>query len=338
MSDFVIFLIAFGASSFLTGLVRRYALRRGVVDTPNDRSSHEVPTPRGGGLGIVIVTLTTVLLLGVFDELETKVVLAILFGGVLIAGIGFVDDHKHVPASWRFIAQIIAAVMVVFALGGLPDIQFGHRVIDLGLVGDFLTVFFMVWFTNLFNFMDGIDGIAASEAICIISGALLVELFCDGGVNSVLPIVIAAASLGFLVWNWPPAKIFMGDVGSAFLGFVLIAVAILTSTGNEISIWSWLILGSVFIVDASVTLLVRMLRKEDWLAPHRSHAYQHASRRFASHKIVTTTVVLINVIWLFPIAILASVQPAFGWWLTVLAWGSLAFLSLRLNAGSSSDV
>lgn len=332
MSDFVIFLIAFACSVFLTSLVRRYALRRGVVDIPNARSSHDVPTPRGGGLSIVVVFLGAVFLLGVVGKLEARTALAIALGGGTVAAIGFVDDHRHVPAFWRFIVQTIAAVLVLAALGGLPDIQLGNKVVDLGLTGDSLAVLFMVWFTNLFNFMDGIDGIAASEAICIAGGAFLLLLL-RGGVDSALLVVLVASSLGFLVWNWPPAKIFMGDVGSAFLGFVLIAVAILTSLEGSVSIWSWLILGGAFIVDATFTLIARIIRRQDWVSAHRSHAYQKASRRFDSHGRVTTGVVFVNVFWLLPLAYVANISSSNGWWLLIVAWFPLIAICAWLGAG-----
>lgn len=334
MFEITIFISAMTISIILTGLVRRYALKRGVIDTPNSRSSHKVPTPRGGGLGIVVVFLGALLGLGLFGELEAKLVLALAIGGGLMAGVGFVDDHRQVPALWRFIMQVATAVIVLVALGGLPSIQLGHRVFDLGLTGDLLAVFFMVWFTNAFNFMDGIDGIAASEAASIAAGGALLVFWAHGSsVDFALLIVIAASSLGFLVWNWPPAKIFMGDVGSAFLGFVIFAVAILSSATSSIPIWSWLILGGVFIVDASITLSTRILTKEDWVSPHKSHAYQIASRRFNSHKVVTIGVVLVNAFWLFPMAAAATLKPEIGWWLTAIAWTPIVWVSLFLGAG-----
>jgi len=335
--DILPFGIAFLLSASITGLMKAYAQRANLLDVPNRRSSHAVATPRGGGLSIVVVFLSAVLALWQLGEVERNTTIAFILGGGMVAGIGFADDHRHVPVGWRFLVQIMAATMVVTILGGLAEFQLGKTAVDLGIVGDVLAIVFMVWFTNAFNFMDGIDGIAASEAICIAGGALIILSLGDGGAASSLLAVLAASSLGFLAWNWPPAKIFLGDVGSAFLGFVLIAIAVFTSGDGSISIWSWLILAGVFVVDATVTLVTRMFRKDDWLAAHRSHAYQKASRRYGSHSRVTIGAITINLVWLFPIAFLATAKPEYGWWLTIAAWAPLIVLSLWIGAGRSND-
>ena len=335
--DVLLFGIAFLLSASMTGLMKVYAQRANLLDVPNQRSSHKVATPRGGGLSIVVVFLGAVLVLLWSGDIERSVAAVFLAGGGLVAGIGFADDHRHVPALWRFVVQFIAATMVVMVLGGLPEFQFGKTDVDLGIVGDLLAIVFMVWFTNAFNFMDGIDGIAASEAICVAGGALIILASGDGGVVSSLLGALMATSIGFLLWNWPPAKIFMGDVGSAFLGFVLIAIAIVAGRDGSIAVWSWLILAGVFVIDATVTLLIRMLKRQDWLSAHRSHAYQKASRRFGSHRRVTIGVIAINVIWLFPLAYAASAIPQYGWWLTITAWIPLVVLCLGFGAGRAED-
>lgn len=326
-------LVSLVGSAVITGLVRVYALRVNLLDIPNQRSSHASSTPRGGGLGIVLVFLAAVGTLWFLGSMEQNHAIAFLLGGGLVAGISFVDDHGHVSAKWRFLVQIMAAAQAVYFLGGIPEVQIGETVFNPGAIGDVLTVAFLVWFINAFNFMDGIDGIAATEAICIAGGALMLTSI-DGGAS--VPILLATltmACLGFLVWNWPPARIFMGDVGSAFLGFALAAIAIYSCFQGALAIWSWLILAGVFIVDSTVTLAVRILNREDWLSAHRTHAYQIASRRFSSHSQVTLGIAGINVFWLLPLAFLSEVAPANGWWLTVAAWVPLLGLSTWLGAG-----
>jgi Fuc2NAc and GlcNAc transferase len=335
--DLLLFGIAFLLSAGITGLMKAYAQRANLLDLPNQRSSHKVATPRGGGLGIVVVFLSVVFALWLLGDIEKGTAIAFVLGGGMVAGIGFADDHSDVPAGWRFLVQIIAATMVVTMLGGLAEFQLGKLVVDLGIAGDLLAVVFMVWFTNAFNFMDGIDGIAASEAICIAGGGLIILSLGEGGAASSLLAAIGASSLGFLAWNWPPAKIFLGDVGSAFLGFVLMAIAFLTSGDGSVSIWSWLILLGVFFVDATVTLVTRMLKREDWLSAHRNHAYQKASRHYGSHGRVTIGAITINLVWLFPIAFLATAKPERGWWLTLAAWAPLIVFSLWIGAGRSND-
>jgi len=330
-ADIGLLAAAFVLSAAITGLVRIYAQRVNLLDVPNQRSSHEVSTPRGGGLGIVLVFLGASVALWATGRLEYETAVALVLGGGLIAAIGFVDDHSHVSSGWRLLVQIIAATIAVMVLGGLPEIQFGEAAVDLGLAGDLLAIFFMVWFTNAFNFMDGIDGIAASEAAFIAVGAL--AAFAAGNAVGILLGVLAAASLGFLVWNWPPAKLFLGDVGSAFLGFTVIVLAIRVTADADMSVWPWLILAGVFIVDSTVTLISRMLLRQDWTSAHRNHAYQRASRRFGSHLLVTMGVLVLNVAWLLPLAIMAARLPQYGWWLIFAAWIPLAGLSLWLGAG-----
>jgi Fuc2NAc and GlcNAc transferase len=146
-------------------------------------------------------------------------------------------------------------------------------------------------------------------------------------------LILAGASLGFLLWNWPPAKIFMGDVGSGFLGFILGVLALYTPTFSRMSFWSWLILLGVFLVDATVTLLVRAARRERLHIAHRSHTYQRLARKLQSHQKVTLGVLAINIFWLFPLAFAATRHPAQGAWLTVLAMVPLVAICVWSRVG-----
>ena len=327
-----IVVFAFLFSVAITGLMILYARRANLMDVPNQRSSHVATTPRGGGFSIVLCFLGGVLVLWVFDMVAAGVAIGLSLAGLSVAAIGFVDDHQHVPAHWRFLAQTIAVVIIVSQLGGLPPLHFGKVAVDLGIVGDVLLVVFAVWFTNAFNFMDGIDGIAASEAVCIAGGAMVIGLP-EIGSTSILAAILAAACLGFLAWNWPPAKIFMGDVGSAFLGLMLIAIGLYSAHQDFVSLWSWLILSGIFVVDATMTLITRFVRGEDWLSAHRSHAYQRLARRLGSHAPVTAGIAVINVCWLLPIAFAANIYPGQAWWLLLAAWLPLVGACAWLGAG-----
>ena len=331
--DILLLVVAFVLGVGITGVMKAYAQRANLLDVPNHRSSHDTATPRGGGLSIVVVFLAAVITMWIYGALGSDTAIACAVGGGMVAAIGFADDHRHVASRWRFLVQAAAATLAVTLLGGLPAIQFGTADADLGIPGDVLAIVFTVWFTNAFNFMDGIDGIAASEAAFIAAAALLLST--SGGAAAVASLlaVLAAASLGFLVWNWPPAKIFMGDVGSGFVGFILAVLAIVSGSLGILPIWCWLILAGVFVVDATVTLLSRVIRGEQWYSPHRNHAYQKASRRMRGHRPVTLAVLGINVLWLLPLAWLVSIRPSFGWWLTMLAWIPLLMLSMYLKAG-----
>lgn len=258
--------------------------------------------------------------------------MALLGGGVLVAGVGFLDDCGHVSARLRLLIHFAAAGLALFWIGGAPSIQIGEINFSAGFFGDILTLILLVWTLNLYNFMDGIDGIAAVEAISIAGGAAGIIFLLHGADSDFsLLILLAMGCTGFLVWNWPPARIFMGDVGSGFLGYTLGVLAILTASSGLLSIWAWLILFGVFYTDATVTLLRRLLRGERWYEAHCSHAYQCAARRYQSHKKVTLSVLAINACWLFPLAMFAGFRPDLGLLLTVLALTPLVVLAVKMT-------
>jgi Fuc2NAc and GlcNAc transferase len=317
----------------LTWTLRRYALSRSLMDIPNARSSHSIPTPRGGGVAIVLA-FTLALLMLLFAGLMTPSgFLAIAGAGAVIAVIGFMDDHGHIAARWRLLGHFAASIWLLFWLGGLPVVElFGHT-FDLGWFGHVLAAFYLVWLLNLYNFMDGIDGIASVEAICVCLGACL--LYWMGGAADLIwaPLLLAVAVAGFLFWNFPPARIFMGDAGSSFLGIVLGGFSLQAAWFSPELLWGWLILLGVFIVDATFTLFRRLLRGDKVYEAHRSHAYQFASRRFGSHLTVTAAVGAINLLWLLPIALGVTqfgLNSGFG---LILAYAPLVALAIKFHAG-----
>ena len=317
----------------LTGILGRYALRMKLIDIPNDRSSHEAPTPRGGGVAIVVVFLVGLVALGLWGMLPITGMLALGLGGAVVAGIGWLDDHRDVPARWRFTVHLIAAAWVVTLAGGAPPLALPGVICEWSWFGAVVLVVFIAWVLNLYNFMDGIDGIAGIEAITV-AGPAAVMLWWLGtpGWASVAAL-LASATLGFLAWNWPPAKIFMGDAGSGFVGFTLAALAILTWADANLSIWAWLILLGVFIVDATITLIRRIIRGERAYQAHRNHAYQHASRHYNRHLPVTVITGVINLSWLTPLAFTAAYLPEWGIMLLLIAWLPLALVCFRFKAG-----
>jgi Fuc2NAc and GlcNAc transferase len=320
---------ALPASLLLTAVLRRFALAHNLLDVPNARSSHERPTPRGGGAAIVLVTSVAVLALMLADRLDGGLAIALLGGGLLIAGLGFLDDRYSLPASVRLATHIAAAVTALIALDGLPAVAFGPWQMSPGWIGLVLGTMAIVWALNLFNFMDGIDGLAASEAAFITAAAGLFAVARDGlGGGPLAALVLAAACVGFLCWNWPPARIFMGDVGSGYIGYVVAILAIGELRHDAAGLWTWLILGGVFFADATLTLGRRLLRQESLHTAHRSHAYQHLARRWRSHRRVTLVVLAINLAWLLPAAWLAQRYPQYA---AVTAAGAL----LPLFAGAA---
>jgi Fuc2NAc and GlcNAc transferase len=335
----LVVLAAFVVTALLTGGVRRLVLSRGLVDVPNARSSHLEPTARGGGIAIVVVVLSGCGLLILRDGVVTPTALGLLAGGALVAWIGFLDDRGHVPAHLRLLVHVVALGGALAAIGGLPPVPLRSGTVDLGLAGDAMACIACVWFLNLFNFMDGIDGIAASEAAFVSMAAAALSGTTGAPASLVLLwLLVGAASLGFLAWNWPPARIFMGDVGSGFLGFA-IALLLVVSTGlSGLSVWTATILIAPFFADATVTLVARIARRERWYSAHRSHAYQWLSRRWGSHARVTWAFILINVILVLPAAWWSSQQPQHAPWVALAVLALLCGAARAAGAGRPEPV
>ncbi|MGH8601223.1 MAG: MraY family glycosyltransferase [Gammaproteobacteria bacterium] len=322
-----------GVSLVLTGALRRYALASSLLDIPNARSSHSVPTPRGGGVAIVLSFLAALPLLALTDLLAWSVMWALLGAGAWIAVVGFLDDHGHVAARWRLLAHFTGAGWALAWLGGLPPLVIFGFNLELGWLGYALAAFYLVWLLNLYNFMDGIDGIASIEAISVCLGGALLYLLLGKPAAAVAPLLLAVAVAGFLFWNFPPARIFMGDAGSGFLGIALGVLSLQAAWVAPQLLWSWLILLGVFIVDATWTLFRRLLRGDKVYEAHRSHAYQYASRQLGQHLPVTLAVGALNLFWLLPIALwvgLGGVDGALG---LLVAYLPLVLLAVKFKAG-----
>lgn len=318
----------------LTAAIRRYALARSLMDVPNERSSHKVPTPRGGGLAIVLCFLGAIPFLNGYFGLAGNQAIALAGAGIVVAAIGFLDDHGHIAARWRLLAHFCAASWVLYWLGGMPPIPlFGGGMFEPGSIGLLFGALYLVWALNLYNFMDGIDGIASVEAICVCGGGALLYVLTGHDAAATVPLALAAAVAGFLVWNFPPARIFMGDAGSGFLGIVLATLSLQAGWISPVLFWSWIILLGVFVADATTTLLRRLARGDRVYEAHRSHAYQFAARRHGRHLPVTIGVAAINLCWLLPIACAVGLGALGALSGTVLAYAPLVGLALRYDAG-----
>jgi Fuc2NAc and GlcNAc transferase len=325
---------AFLFSALLTGVARRLAVSGGVLDVPNARSSHEAPTPRGGGAAIVLSTVASWIALGLMGVAQSYIVIALSGGGIAIAVVGLLDDRFRISAGVRLSVHFAAALWALVWLKGLPTIQFGEHFINLGWGGYLLGALGIVWTLNLFNFMDGIDGIAASEAIFVACGGIVLGLANNGRhVHPGIGLAFIAACCGFLLWNWPPARIFMGDVGSGFLGYVIAVLALIDAHESALALLIWLILGGVFFVDATVTLARRLMKGEQLYVAHRTHAYQCLARRWGSHRRVTLAVLAVNVFWLLPMALFAARFPSHAPLFLAAALTPLIVIALTMGAG-----
>jgi Fuc2NAc and GlcNAc transferase len=328
--------LAFGAfllALALTKALERYALARGIIDVPNARSSHAVPTPRGGGLAIVAVFLTGVVLLSFLQSVPLPLAIALVSAGTVCAVVGFWDDQARLSASTRLAAHFIAAAIALAALGGVPAVQVAGVTVLGGWPAQIVAALAIVWLLNLYNFMDGIDGLAGAEAVTVCIGGAAISHWAGHPAAVIVCLLLAAASAGFLVWNYPPARIFMGDAGSGFLGAVFGVLAVDALHHSTVLFWAWLILLGAFIVDATVTLFRRLARRERVYEAHRSHAYQHAARAFGAHRPVTLGFAAINLVWLLPLALGVAAGYLRGELALVVAWLPLVLAALRLRAG-----
>jgi len=326
-----VFIVSWG----LTFVLRRYALAKSLMDIPNERSSHVVPTPRGGGVAIVVSFVLALPALYGFGLLEFNLFYGLLGSGLLVALIGFADDHGHIAARWRLLGHFVAAVWALCWMGGMAPVSMFGMGIQLGWVGSVLAAIYLVWMLNLYNFMDGIDGIASVQAIFVCLAGCVISLMAGNQSVLFVSLFLSSAVAGFLLWNFPPARIFMGDAGSGFLGMVLGVLSLYVAWSNSALMWGWLILLSVFTVDSTVTLLRRLVRGEKIYQAHRSHAYQYASRHFASHKVVTLGVTCINVFWVFPMAVLVAKGYLDGFTGLIATCLPLVFLAFRFSAGKA---
>ncbi len=326
-------LMAGGLVSWLgTAAVRRLAHSMQLVDHPNSRSSHVRPTPRGGGLAVVVAFGLCVMWL---DRISPgNAGLSVFIGPpIIVALIGLADDRQPIAARWRFAVHTVAAAWALWRLAKLPLLQALGMTLDLGWIALILGGLYLVWMVNLFNFMDGLDGIAGVEAITVALGGALCSWILAGGDSWRVPVLLACCVGGFLVWNLPPAKIFLGDVGSGFLGLTIGILSLWTAQAAPVLIWCWLILIGCFMVDATTTLLRRVARGERFYEAHRSHAYQHASRVHGSHLVVTASVGAINALWLLPWALGVAMGKVDGPVALLAAYAPLLWLAYRYKAG-----
>lgn len=333
-----VLILVIAATSFaLTSVIRKLAIKNNHFDIPNERSSHTSPTPRGAGMAIVATFVFGLIALFVDDTISGRELLTLTAPGLIVALIGRLDDFGRVTsAKWRLIGHFICATLVVWLAGGLPALPLTESIIDFGVAGDIAAVIYLVWMLNLFNFMDGIDLITGTQTLTTcVAAAILLRLNTDSDLGMVVA-VLAAAVFGFMYFNLPPAKIFLGDVGSGFIGFTIGAISLVVAKDEPLVAWAMIILVGVFVTDSTVTLLQRLFARERVYIAHRTHAYQHLSKRINSHLPVSLGVGAINLFFLLPIAWLVAdsrLLPITG---LIVAYFSLLVVAILLGAGKKT--
>jgi Fuc2NAc and GlcNAc transferase len=329
-----IFILSIISTYLLTRIVKHYALIHNITDIPNKRSSHSIPTPRGGGLAIVISFLMGIILYSAVFEISFNWLMLLVGGGWAIAWIGWVDDKKALKPWPRMLVHFFLAGCIIFIVGpefSLSFIPTFHLSNYLSLT---LIIFYIVWMINLYNFMDGIDGLASSQCLSVSTAACIfaylnnhVELtFCYG--------LLSAISIGFLFFNWHPAKIFLGDVGSGFLGFMFALLAVWGEYSDSVLWITVTILMGVFIVDATFTLLKRLVNKQVITQPHRDHTYQKLVLLGWSHSKVSFACLGLNIFWLTPCAALTFYFPEWSILIAMGAFLPLLIIAIYIQAGT----
>lgn len=288
MITILVFTAILAASYVSVGIFRRWSSKNRLLDIPNERSSHDTPVPRGAGVVIVIVSLAAYGLISYFYPAFFS--WGYLAGALLVASISALDDVYTISFTWRLVIHGIAALLMILDLGYWNQIYlsayYGH--LEIGTTGAVLTFLWIVWLVNAYNFMDGIDGIAGIQAIVAGIGWLIVSYYFLADGNYFFAAVIVAVCIGFLIHNWSPARIFMGDVGSAFLGFTFAGIPLLVRHESQNRTIFLPVMGVLFVwffvFDTLLTLIRRLVRGEKVWQAHREHIYQQLVIAGTTHR------------------------------------------------------
>jgi len=299
----MVYVVLLISSFLMTFFIKNYAIKKSFLAKVNERSSHSIPTPHGGGIAIATTWLTGLFYLNLTNQIETNLFYALLVG-FLISIVSFFDDLYELSPKFRLIIQSLVALFGLYFLNGLNTISFGFFTIDFWLFTNIFAFFMIIWFINLTNFIDGINGYVGSEFVFLSIAGLI--FFGDSHF-----IVLLVSVLGFLYWNWNKAKIFMGDVGSTLLGYNIAIFTIYYSNIDSSFFWFWIILFGLFWFDATFTLIRRKLNGEKLSQAHKKHAYQRLTQSGWSHYKVTNYSIILNIILLALVYFIANIAISF---------------------------
>lgn len=316
----MIYIILFLISFALTYFIKEYAIKKSLVATVNERSSHTVPTPHGGGIAVAVTWFVGLIYLYLNEQIDPTLFFALIIGAV-IAVVGLVDDIVELKPKTRMIVFTLVGATGLYIIGGLDTLTFGLFDISIPLITSAFAMLLILWYINLTNFIDGIDGYLAMKFLFLSVAGLL--LF--GGAHFA---VLGASVLGFLYWNWHKAKIFMGDVGSTLLGYTIAIITLYYANIEASNLWIWITLYGVFWFDATLTLVRRKLNGEKLSQAHRKHAYQRLTQAGWSHSKVTLYALGLNLILFLLVYFIPNIAVSFTLSL-VLLYGTIKFVDKK---------
>jgi Fuc2NAc and GlcNAc transferase len=335
IAEYLIIFLLFFLTVGLVYFYKKIAIYFNILANPDSRTLHEAPTPRGGGVIFSLIFVFSIAAFGNNFDLSQKMFYILSIGGLLATMFGLIDDIYNVKPKIKLIIQLFLSVWTVYWLvsEGLLAFNWIPQFILIPLM-----IFFMVWTINAYNFIDGIDGMAVSGAI-FISLSLAILLILLNGSLALIHIfaLIVIVSSGFIIFNWPPASIFMGDSGSVFYGYIFGSLILFTVLNNEVSIWSWLTVLGYFLADTTVTQIMRVFLVKKWYLGHRSHAYQNLARITNSHFKVTGGINIYNLLWVLPLTILSALAPDFGYITAILSIFPALIFSYKYGPSLSSS-
>ena len=327
--------VAFLLTFFITRLLIRYSEKMGMMDIPNKRSSHSRPTPKGGGVGFFVVFILISLGFYSFSDYHF-IVSPLVFGAPVVILLGWFDDRYSLPPFFRLFIHFLVALFIYIFVTQNFEIQLNISFLPEGFwINSVFCVLFITWFINLYNFMDGVDGQAASTAIV---GSLLMAVIAgihDSYRLSVIYCLISYTVSGFLFYNWSPARIFMGNTGSYFLGFLFASLALISKVHANVSFYSHVIIFGFFIFDTTFVLIWRTMKKRPLFKAHQTFIFHKLMKKGWSHGEISIFYVMIMILWLFPMANLASIYDDLGLLIVLMAYFPLLILAVYNRAGET---
>lgn len=332
---FFIFFITITTSFLIAYVLEKFFLKKKLfIDKPSLRKTHKHPVPTAGGISILFSFLVFVFLLNNFYEFDINLlnVLAIAILPIMI--VGLIDDYNEINIYIRLFAQFFSAALIIYFF------QIKNNALDVNLYTQtpyiiiFISIILSVWLMNLFNFMDGIDGYTASQSVFVSFSASIVA-YINSPENFLFIILLGLgfSNLGFLLRNWYPAKIFMGDTGSVSIGCIIAFFIFYSASESLISIYTWLILLSIFIADSTYTLIVRIVTKKNILKPHLTHGFHILTKNRNSQLFTTKCLIILNTLWVLPLAILSNIFMNFHIIITFIAYLPLLMYLIKIGAG-----